>query len=107
MFKTTGCQPMLLRVMLQYCYINLLVQRFRWELKLSYRDGINCVECDPRHVLALQADEVVFTDQKGPVCDEHKSLLLIVPVVNSGKVTRRSLRGLLGCCHVAWCCHIY
>lgn len=71
----------------QHYYVNLLVQRLRWELKLSCRDGIHCAEGYPRHVLALQADEVVFADQEGPIRDKNEALLLVVPVINSGKIT--------------------
>lgn len=73
--------------MLRYYYVNLPVQRFGWELKLSYRDGINCTEAYPCHVLALQADEVVFADEEGPIRDKNETLLLVVPVINSGKTT--------------------
>lgn len=73
---------------LWYYYVNLPVQGFGWELKLSYGDGINCTEAYPRHVLALQADEVVFADQEGPIRDKNETLLLVVPVINSGKTTQ-------------------
>lgn len=76
-----------------YC-INSLVQRLRWELKLPDRDGIDGAEGDPRHVLALQADEVVFADEEGPVCDENQTLLLVVPVIDPGKATGLSFSGL-------------
>lgn len=84
-----GCQHKLRAptATLQRDCINLLVQRFRWELKLSYRDGIDGVEGNPGDVLALQAHKVVFADQKGPIGDEHEALLLVVPVVDSGKET--------------------
>lgn len=38
-------------------------------------------------MLALQADEVVFADQEGPIRDKNETLLLVVPVINSGKIT--------------------
>lgn len=62
----------------------LLVQRFGRELKLAHRDGVHGAEGNPGDVLALQADEVVLADQEGPVCDEDKTLLLVVPVIDSG-----------------------
>lgn len=75
---------------LQYSCANLLVQRLRWELKLSYGDGIHAAEGDPRHVLALQADEVVLADQEGLIRDKNKTLLLVVPVIDPGKRTALS-----------------
>lgn len=71
---------------------SLLVQRFGWELELPHGDGVHGAEGDPRHVLALQADEVVLADQEGPVCDEDKTLLLIVPVIDSVETTRLSFK---------------
>lgn len=44
-------------------------------------------------MLALQADEVVLADQEGPVGDEDKALLLVVPVIDSGERTPLSLSG--------------
>lgn len=88
MSQGKGCQLKLCALTamgLNWDCINLLVQRFGWELKLSYRDGVDGVERNPGDVLALQAHKVVFADQKGPVGDEHEALLLIVPVVDSGK----------------------
>ena len=41
-------------------------------------------------MLALQADEVVFADQQGQIRDENETLLLVVPVIDSGKVTQLS-----------------
>lgn len=43
-------------------------------------------------MLALQADEVVLADQEGPVRDEDKALLLVVPVVDSGQRTPLSFK---------------
>lgn len=70
----------------------LLVQRFGWELELPHGDGVHGAEGNPGHMLALQADEVVLADQQGPVCDEDKALLLVVPVVDPGERTRPSFK---------------
>lgn len=70
----------------------LLVQRFGWELKLPHGDGVHSTEGNPGDMLALQADEVVLADQEGPVRDEDKALLLVVPVVDSGQRTPLSFK---------------
>lgn len=64
---------------------NLLIQWFRWKFKLSNWNGINSIKGYSGHLLALQADEIIFTDQKGPVGDENQTFLFVVPVVNSGE----------------------
>lgn len=47
-------------------------------------------------MLALQADEVVFADQEGPIRDKNETLLLVVPVIDPGKTTQLS-SGSFGC----------
>lgn len=39
-------------------------------------------------MLALQAQEVVLADEEGPVRDEDQTLLLVVPVIDSGREQR-------------------
>lgn len=51
------------------------------EGKLAQADAIDSTQGNPLQLHTAEHDEVIFTDQESPVCDQQQPFLLIVPVV--------------------------
>lgn len=92
---------------------DILVEGFGWKLKLAHWDGVHSIERDPDYLLTQQVNEVILAHQQGPaqnvktmllatwyaslnishlkmrydsdspISYQHKSLLFVVPVINS------------------------
>lgn len=59
-----------------------LQQGALWEAEGAVGDPVHEVQRDPLDLLTVEHDKVVLHDQESIVCDENKTLFLIVPVIH-------------------------
>lgn len=54
-----------------------------WKAEGTMADAVDIVEWNLLNLLTVKHDKVIFEDEEGVLCDEHQSLFLIVPMINS------------------------